>query len=57
MKKYVALDDLWKCETCFHHRNGECAPKVWCESGESYRPAYDKLTIVELDEKDIKIIF
>jgi hypothetical protein len=47
MKKYVELDSLWKCETCFHHRNGKCAPNTWCEHGESYRPAYNKLKVVE----------
>ena len=45
MKKYVELDSLWKCETCFHHQNGKC--NIWCDAMESYRPAYDKLTIVE----------
>ena len=45
MKKYIELDSLWKCETCFHLRNGKC--NTWCDAGESYRPAYDKLTIVE----------
>lgn len=49
MKKYVELDSLWKCETCFHHRVGECLPSIWCESGEAYRPAYDKLKIVEFE--------
>lgn len=47
MKKYVELECLWKCETCFHHRNGKCSPFVWCDSGESYRPAYGELVIVE----------
>lgn len=49
MKKYIELDSLWKCETCFHHRSGSCSPKVWCENGESYRPDYTKLTILEGD--------
>ena len=57
VKKYLALDELWKCETCFHYRSGECAPRVWCEHGESYRPAYDKLEIVLFDENDIKMKF
>lgn len=47
MKKYVELDSLWDCKTCFHYRNDRCSPIVWCDSGESYRPAYDKLKIVE----------
>lgn len=49
MKKYVELDSLWNCETCFHHQDGKCSPYVWCEVGESYRPAYDKLVIIEGD--------
>lgn len=49
MKKYIELDSLWKCETCFHHQNDKCASYVWCENGESYRLAYDKLQIIELD--------
>lgn len=49
MKKFVELDALWKCETCFHHRTGKCSPFVWCDSGESYRPDYNKLPIVEFE--------
>ena len=48
MKKYVELDCLWKCETCFHHRSGKCSLGMFdCDHGESYRPAYNKLTIIE----------
>lgn len=47
MGKYVELKQLWKCETCFHHRNGKCSPNVWCENGENYRPDYSKLTIIK----------
>lgn len=50
MKKYIALDSLWKCETCFHHSTGKCSPDVWCENGEGYRPAYDKLEVVNAKE-------
>lgn len=49
MTEYVELDSLWKCETCFHNKNGKCSHEVWCENGEGYRPAYDKLPIVKLD--------
>lgn len=49
MKTYVELDSLWKCETCANHINGKCLPNVWCENGESYRPAYDKLTVIRGD--------
>lgn len=55
MKKYVALDELWQCETCFHHFGGKCSPLVWCDSKESYRPAYDQLTIYTFDENDVKM--
>jgi hypothetical protein len=45
VKKYVDVDELFKCETCFHHKKGGC--DTWCESGESYRPSFDKLKIVK----------
>ena len=47
MKKYVELDSLWKCETCFWHSGGKCSPRIWCDCGESYRPAYGQLKILE----------
>lgn len=50
MKEYIEVDSLWKCETCFHHSNGKCSTDVWCENGESYRPAYDKLKVVNTKE-------
>lgn len=43
MAEYIEISQLWKCETCFHHQNGRCSPPVWCDHGESYRPAYEKL--------------
>ena len=43
MAEYIDIKQLWNCETCFHHQNGKCSPSVWCDHGESYRPAYDKL--------------
>ena len=49
MKEYVEVNSLWKCETCFNHSNGKCSTDVWCENGESYRPAYDKLTVIRGD--------
>lgn len=56
MGKYVELKQLWKCETCFHHQNGKCSSNAWCENGESYRPAYSKLTIIkgEIIENNVK---
>lgn len=46
MKRYIEVDSLWKCETCFYYQNNKCT-NAWCDSGESYRPAYNKLTIIE----------
>ena len=45
MGRYIEVDSLWNCETCFHNQNGKC--NTWCDCYESYRPAYDKLTIIE----------
>ena len=45
MGRYIEVDSLWKCETCFYHQNGKCT--TWCDCGEGYRPAYRKLTIIE----------
>lgn len=47
MKKYIELDSLWKCETCFNHINGKCSYYVWCENGECYRPSYNKMILAE----------
>lgn len=47
MGRYIEVDSLWNCETCFWHQNGKCSQDVWCEIGESYRPAYSKLVIIE----------
>lgn len=55
MKQYIELDSLWKCETCFHRQNGKCSPDIWCDHGESYRPAYDKFTVYTFDENDVKM--
>ena len=41
-KTYVSVDQLCKFETCFYMKgNGKCSS--YCDAGESYRPAYDKL--------------
>lgn len=55
VRKFVALDELWDCGTCFHHRGGKCSPMTWCESGESYRPSFSKMTIYTFDENDVKM--
>lgn len=49
MAKMVDISTMWKCETCFHHKNGECSPEIWCENGEGYRPAYNKLVFIEAE--------
>lgn len=46
-KKYIDIDQLFKCETCFHHRNGQC--NTWCESYESYRPDMSTLEVVDAE--------
>ena len=50
MAEYIDIKQLWNCETCFHHQNGKCSPSVWCDHGESYRPAYDKLKKADVVE-------
>lgn len=47
MKKYVESTCLWKCETCFYYFDDKCSSAIDCDYGESYRPDYDKLTIIE----------
>ena len=49
MAKMIDVDTLWKCETCFHHKNDGCSPEIWCENGEGYRPDYNKLVIIEAE--------
>lgn len=46
--KMVSIDFLWQCETCFHHLSGKC--DTWCENSEAYRPAYNKLKIIDAVE-------
>ena len=51
---FIKLEDLFKCETCFHsdYHTSVCKPTtVWCESGEAYRPAVSRLT--KITEKEI----
>lgn len=48
MGKYINVDQLFQCETCFHHQGGEC--DTWCDHGEAYRPAMNKLKIVDAEE-------
>lgn len=49
MAKMVDASTLWKCETCFHHKNEGCSPEIWCENGEAYRPDCNKLVFVEAE--------
>lgn len=48
MGKYINADQLFQCETCFHHQGGKC--DAWCDHGEAYRPAMNKLKIVDAEE-------
>lgn len=48
MTNMIDVNSLWNCETCYHHKNGKC--DTWCESSESYRPAYSKLKVVKAVE-------
>ena len=48
MAEYIDINQLWQCETCFHRRSGKCSTSVWCDHGESYRPAYDKFKIADV---------
>jgi hypothetical protein len=45
MGRYIEVGSLWKCETCSYYQNNKCT--TWCDCGESYRPDYNKLTIIE----------
>jgi rubrerythrin len=41
----IDMHTLWQCETCFHHYPNGC--DTYCDHGESYRPAADKLTVID----------
>ena len=43
MAEYIDINQLWKCETCYHHQTYGCTLGIECDYGESYRPAYSKL--------------
>ena len=49
--KLIRADELWTCKTCFYNSSRGCS--VWCDAGEGYRPAYDKLTKYEIAEEDL----
>jgi len=39
---------MWDCPTCYYYYNNErCSNNVWCDAGESYRPAFDKLKRID----------
>lgn len=45
--KYISIDQLWKCETCFYMgSNGKCRSD--CDAVESYRPAYSKFEFADV---------
>lgn len=41
----VAVDSLWRCETCRNVINGVC--NTWCDNGEGYKPSYPKMETFE----------
>ena len=43
--RLIDMNTLWQCETCFHHYPNGC--DTYCDHGESYRPAADKLTVID----------
>lgn len=46
-KKYISIDQLWGCETCFWMgSNGKCRSD--CDAVESYRPAYSKFEFADV---------
>lgn len=45
MEGYINVDQLFRCETCYHHVNGKC--NTFCDIGESYRPAFSKLKVID----------
>ena len=46
-KKYISIDQLWKCETCFYMgSNGKCRSD--CDAVESYRPVYSKFEFADV---------
>lgn len=52
MGKYINIDELFKCETCYHRgSDGKCNPAIWCDAGEAYRPAINKFWIIEGEER------
>ena len=48
MPRLIDADNLFKCETCRHHRSGDC--DTWCEIGESYRPDMSKFPTIDPEE-------
>ena len=50
MANYIKVDELFKCETCYHHQGGKCTQ--FCDAGEAYRPAMSKFFIIEGEKKE-----
>ncbi len=42
-KKYISIDQLFKCETCYHMDGSGKCNSPWCDAMEDYRPAMNKL--------------
>ena len=45
---YIDTKYLGKCETCRHHRNGQC--DTWCDYGECYQPDITKIPTADVEE-------
>lgn len=48
----IDAETMWKCDTCFYNRNGGC--KNYCDAGEGYRPAFDKLENLSSEYRKVK---
>ncbi len=45
-EEYIAVSQLFKCDTCAYQRSGKCT--TWCEIGERYRPDMRKLKTADV---------
>lgn len=43
--KLIDAETMWDCPTCFYHLSGGCT--TYCDHGESYRPAMNKLKVID----------
>lgn len=45
---YIDTKYLGQCETCRHHRSGQC--DTWCDCGECYQPDMTKIPTADVVE-------